>query len=83
MFTNKIKHFLLSGGILIAAILVNPISMVPIASVPTEVQAAVAPTVDPQADEIIWMFRVNNGIREKRRWNASRNCWVDPYWIPY
>lgn len=83
MFTKKIKHFLLSGGILIAAILVNPISMVPIASVPTEVQAAVTPTVDPQADEIIWRFRVNNGIREKRRWNATRGYWVDPYWIPY
>lgn len=80
---RNIKHFLISGGILIATILVNPVSYcIPMAEVPVEVQAAETPTVEPRADEIYWIYReLNDGTVQKRRWNASRNRWEDPYWI--
>lgn len=82
MFTKKIKRFLLSIGLLIATVLVNPISVMPMAAAPVKVQAAEIPTVEPQADEIVWMYRTKaDGTVQRRRWNASRNCWVDPYWI--
>lgn len=84
MFNKKIKRLLLSGGLLIATVLVNPITIMPMAAAPVEVQAAEIPTVEPRVDEIVWMFRVTaSGQRQKRRWNASRNCWVDPDWINY
>ena len=82
MLNKKIKRFLLSGGLLIATVLVNPISVMPMAAAPVEVQAAEIPTVEPRVDEIVWMYRQKaDGTIQKRRWNASRNCWVDPYWI--
>lgn len=82
MFNKKIKRFLLSGGLLIATVLVNPISVVPMAAAPVKVQAAEIPTVEPRVDEIVWMYRtLDDGTVQRRRWNASRNCWVDPYWI--
>lgn len=34
-----------------------------------------------RADVIETKYRVNNGVLQYRRWNASRNVWVDPYWI--
>ena len=40
MINKKIKRFLLSGGLLIATVLVNPISVMPMAAAPVEVQAA-------------------------------------------
>ena len=41
-----------------------------------------APVVaDPNADVIIWKYRVNNGVAEKRRWNVTKGVWVDPAWI--
>lgn len=82
MTTKNIKLFLLRGGFLIAVALANPISMIPMASIPTEVQAAETPTVEPRADEIVWYYRtLSDGTIQKRRWNRSRNCWVDPDWI--
>lgn len=80
---KKFKRILLSGGLLIATVLVNPISCcLPIAEVPVEIQAAEAPTVEPRADEIYWVYRtLADGTIQKRRWNSSRNRWEDPYWI--
>lgn len=38
----------------------------------------------PYADEIETKWRYNSkGILQYRRWNATRNYWVDPYWINY
>lgn len=82
MFNKKVKRFLVSGGLLIATVLVNPISVVPMAAAPVEVQAAEIPTVDPQVDEIVWMYRtLDDGTIQKRRWNRTRGYWVDPDWI--
>lgn len=82
MINKKIKRFLVSGGLLIATVLVNPMSAMPMAAAPVKVQAAEIPTVDPQVDEIVWKFRtLSDGTIQKRRWNATRGYWVDPYWI--
>lgn len=35
----------------------------------------------PLRDEIIMYTRYYNGRYQCRRWNATRNYWVDPYWI--
>ncbi|MDO5539154.1 MAG: hypothetical protein Q4F83_03655 [Eubacteriales bacterium] len=33
------------------------------------------------ADTIETKYRENNGYLEYRRWNCTKGCWVDPYWI--
>lgn len=35
----------------------------------------------PYADEIETIWRVNGDLLQYRRWNVTRNYWVDPYWI--
>lgn len=35
----------------------------------------------PYADVIEPIYRVLNGVSQYRRWNYTKNCWVDPYWI--
>ncbi len=35
------------------------------------------------ADVIVRKYRINNGQRQYRRWNSTKNCWVDPYWINF
>lgn len=35
----------------------------------------------PFADIIVKKYRVKNGKLQYRRWNETRECWVDPYWI--
>lgn len=45
----------------------------------TSTQSENQPT--PRADVIETKFRLNNGVRQYRRWNATRLYWVDPFWI--
>lgn len=37
--------------------------------------------IQPRADVIETKYRLHNGVLQYRRWNATRNYWVDPYWI--
>ncbi len=37
----------------------------------------------PYADEIETKWRINRGVLQYRRWNATRGYWVDPDWISY
>ncbi len=37
--------------------------------------------IQPRADVIEIKYRIYNGVPQYRRWNATRNYWVDPYWI--
>lgn len=32
-------------------------------------------------DKIVVKTRVYNGVRQYRRWNETKQCWVDPKWI--
>lgn len=43
--------------------------------------AAVIPGIEPQADVIVVKWRVYNGVRQYRRWNETKQCWVDSNWI--
>lgn len=79
---TKIKRIFLGIGLLIATALVNPLTAIPMAAAPVEVQAAETPTVEPRADNIYYVYRtLSDGTIQKRRWNATRGYWVDPYWI--
>lgn len=35
----------------------------------------------PLADVIVIKSRIYNGKQQYRRWNQTKGCWVDPYWI--
>lgn len=37
--------------------------------------------VSPCADVIVWKYRNYNGVVQKRRWNETKQVWVDPAWI--
>lgn len=32
-------------------------------------------------DVIVKKYRIYNGKRQYRRWNETKQCWVDPKWI--
>lgn len=34
-----------------------------------------------RSDVIEYKYREYKGRLQYRRWNATQNCWVDPYWI--
>lgn len=77
----KLKKGLAVGGILLAALAVNPLSAVPSVQAPTTVCAAEAEDATPYADVVYYVYRTRDGWIQKRRWNESRGYWVDPYWI--
>lgn len=37
----------------------------------------------PYADDIQTKWRLYNKVLQYRRWNATKNRWVDPDWINY
>lgn len=39
------------------------------------------PDASVQAYELVWCFRYNNGVYQKRRWNLTLGCWYDPRWV--
>ncbi len=43
--------------------------------------AASEPGIEPQADVIYWKYRYYNGHYQKRRWNDTKQLWVDLMWI--
>ncbi len=34
-----------------------------------------------RAYELVWKYRLHNGVYQKRRWNNTLGKWYDPYWI--
>lgn len=55
------------------------------AAAPSEQQAVVLRAGEseavPYADHILIYVRTHNGVKQYRRWNATRAYWVDPDWI--
>lgn len=39
--------------------------------------------IQPRADVIVTRWRVYNGKRQYRRWNQTKQKWVDSAWIDY
>lgn len=38
-------------------------------------------SIVPYADVIQTKYRIHNGVPQYRRWNSTKNRWVDPHWI--
>ncbi len=38
---------------------------------------------EARKDIIEMRFRTYNGVKQYRRWNTTRNCWVDATWMNY
>ena len=56
------------------------------ASIPEELPVTIQADggeITPRADVIVVKTRINNGVRQYRRWNETQNCWVDPDWIDF
>ncbi len=49
--------------------------------VPSASVSAVNPGDEPQGDKIVKRYRFLDGVWQYRRWNVTRQCWVDPHWI--
>lgn len=48
---------------------------------PETVYAQTQETQVRSTDKIVVKYRVYNGVRQYRRWNDTKQCWVDPKWI--
>lgn len=46
-------------------------------------QSAAGPVNEINADKIVIKKRTYNGKRQFRRWNETKQRWVDPAWIDY
>lgn len=40
-------------------------------------------TYSADEDVIVYKFRTYNGRTQYRRWNETKQKWVDPYWINF
>lgn len=56
-------------------------------SVPASASSVAYSNIDdgcvPYADVIETRWRFHYGVLQYRRWNRTRNYWVDPEWIDY
>lgn len=48
---------------------------------PETVYAQIQETQVRSTDKIVVKYRVYNGKTQYRRWNDTKQCWVDPKWI--
>ena len=75
--TNKILIYIVSASALCVC---SPWNMKEInAKAPLIQEQEYEPV--PCADQIVHKYRKYNGVYQYRRWNETKNCWVDPYWI--
>lgn len=74
---KHLTHLTFGVFIFFAALFAMP-ALPAVTQTPVEVEAA----VEPRADVIYWRFRrLSDGTIQKRRWNETRGCWMDPDWI--
>ena len=77
MIRRGLKRAVLGLSVCMVALTAMP-ALPAVTKAPVEVEAA----VEPRADVIRWMYReLEDGTIQKRRWNATKGYWVDPYWI--
>ncbi len=50
-------------------------------SAPASSNASQTQAGTARIDVIVTIYRLNNGVVQYRRWNETRDCWVDPDWI--
>ena len=39
-------------------------------------------TISPKIEITEYRYKYINGIKYKRLWSVTRNCWIDPAWTP-
>lgn len=70
---------------IIYVLLMNTICLLPVSAfekVPEQVNInVIGESITTFADVIEIRYRTYNGVRQYRRWNRTKNRWVDPYWI--
>ena len=54
---------------------------VPASVVQVETASDNGETISPRADNIVIRYRIYNGKLQYRRWNETKQEWVDPDWI--
>lgn len=74
---KKILKFFIYLTCITSCLLNAPISIY--ADIHTNYTSNINPIRD---DEIITIYKEINGLNYKRRWNVSKECWVDSDWIP-
>ena len=72
---KKIRHFLL--GFLLAALVGSSLD---VTALTQEMQSSPYGIEQPSEDTIIYGYRMWNGKMQRRRWNVTKQCWVDPKW---
>ncbi len=76
------KKFLLMS--MLCLTLIHPVFTNTVMANEIEGQKKVSETVnikDARKDIIEYRFRDYNGVKQYRRWNTTRNCWVDATWM--
>lgn len=74
------KKLLISSLIFISILTPSNIQGATISSPVSTLPTAVSPH-SADEDVIVYKFRTYNGKTQYRRWNETRQKWVDPYWI--
>lgn len=64
--------------VLLALAFLGPIPTLAAEAVLPDVSAQ-SGEVSPMADQFITYYRMNNGIKQYRIWNATRMVWVTPW----
>ena len=72
---KKIRHFL--SGFLLAALVGCSLDATALTQ---EMQSSPCGIEQFSEDKIIYKYRVHNGKLQRRRWNETKQCWVDPEW---
>lgn len=82
---KKFKSFIalaMSAAMLVSSAVVASAAEVAEPAPAAETSVSQEITISPRAsDEIVWKYRIKDGVIQKRRWNATKQVWVDPYWI--
>ena len=73
---KKIRHFL--TGFLLVTLVGCSLDVTALAQEIQSVPYGIEQLVE---DVIVYKYRVWNGKLQYRRWNETKNCWVDPKWI--
>lgn len=72
---KKIRHFL--TGFLLAVLVGCSLNVTVLAQ---EMQSSPCGIEQFMEDTIIYRYRMRNGKLQRRRWNETKQCWVDPEW---
>lgn len=73
-------------GLIICLLLMNTVCLLPVSaygevSVHESIDTLNGGSIVPYADRIETRYRTYKGVKQYRRYNLTKKCWVDPKWI--